>query len=346
MKLATFLLIAAVATGLGVLWLLTKLGGGARPSSILRVKTRSVASPAPATQTPAPSAVALKEHQRLVGKIKQDTAKKAAPMIVPSVTVLLDTPNFQHYVEPPRIDKDAWEGQYMADYAPGMVERTLDGVSLNIKFVDREGSTTQRDITVKRYAHNPSTHGGVIYAWCHLRQGNRPFALQRIRAAIDLTTGEVIQDVGAFLDAAYQESPLYAAEMFLKEHHSAIVVLFSFSKADGAMRVKERAIIKQWAVLNGLTQEQDLLALESKFKHWTFSKHSFYHAVKTVKEESRSQDYMQSLWEASQAIVASDKTAHSDELQLLSYAARLWGLKLPEYGGLEETKKSWTASND
>ncbi len=220
----------------------------------------------------------------------------------------------------------------MEDYAPGMVERTLDGISLNIKFVDREGHATQRDITVKRYAHNPATHGGVIYAWCHLRQGNRPFALRRIRAATDLATGEVIQDVGTFLDAAYQETPRYAVEKFVEENDAAIVVLFSFSKADGAMRVKERTIIKQWAVRHGLTQEQGVLALESQFKDWYFTKRSFYDAVKTVKAQDHSESYMQTLWEASQAIVASDKTQHSDELELLSYAARQWGIKLPKDG--------------
>ena len=130
------------------------------------------------------------------------------------------------------------------------------------------------------------------------------------------------------MDAAYQKTPDYAAKKFLKDHEAALLVLFSLSKADGALRIKERAIISEWAFLHGLTHEQDSLALISLIKQWYFSKPSFYDAVKTVKNQNHPDSYMQTLWEASQAIVASDKTQHSEEIQLLNYAARQWEIKL------------------
>lgn len=102
------------------------------------------------------------------------------------------------------LDKDAWEDWDTYQYAPGMTERKLDGVRLNIKFLDREGQATQRDVDVQKYAHNSKTHSGVIYAFCHLRHARRPFAFSRIRQATDLATGELISDIGIFLDNAYQ----------------------------------------------------------------------------------------------------------------------------------------------
>lgn len=222
------------------------------------------------------------------------------------------------------VDKDAWEDWDTNQYAPGMPEHKLEGVHLHISYVDREGSVTQRDVDIKKYVYNPETGAGVLYAFCHLRQANRPFVFVRIRQASDPKTGEIIANIGQHLDRTYQATSRYAVEQFMKEHDAAMFVLFSLAKADGVLRAKERSIILQWAALHGLTQEQALLTLEDQMKGWYFTKHSFYEAVKTVKNQSRPEGYMQSLWSIMQAIAASDKTQHPDETQLLSYAARQW----------------------
>ena len=226
----------------------------------------------------------------------------------------------------PEPDKDAWEVWDKEQYGYGSPEHKLEGVRLHISFVDREGKATQRDVDVKRYSHDPKTGAGMIYAFCHLRQANRPFVFSRIKQTSDPETGEVIPNIGQYLDGIYQGTPLYAVEQFLSEHDAAIFTLFSLAKADGALRAKERAIIVQWASLHGLEQAPDLLTLEEQIKGWHFTKHSFYEAVKTVTKQVRTEQYMQELWAAMQAIVASDKKQHPDEDQLLSYAARQWSI--------------------
>lgn len=248
------------------------------------------------------------------------------------------TPSGSERDEQP-VDKDAWDDDYLNDYAAGAKRRKLDGVELRIYFVDRNGVATERNISTLNYAHDPATHGGSVYAFCHLRQANRPFAFSRIKRAIDLRTGEVVVDLGAYLDSIYFATPSGVVDKFLDEHGAGMFVLFSFAKADGAMRVKERAIMLDWARSQGLTDEAALTSLEEQMKKvWYATDHAFWDAVKTVKKEERDADYMQSIWQAVRAILNSDKKLGDQEEQYLKYAARQWGFKVPELTASPQVK--------
>jgi|GEM_PF-599745 len=66
-----------------------------------------------------------------------------------------------------------------------------------IKYTDREGSTTSREIEVKQVDLDGSHY--VIKAYCSLRKATRVFLDQNITEAINLETGEAIRSVA--LDA-------------------------------------------------------------------------------------------------------------------------------------------------
>lgn len=255
------------------------------------------------------------------------------------ITVESSSPSYHDQQEADPTDKDAWEEWDAGHYGAGMKERMLDGVRLNIIFVDRDGRVTQRDVTSLRYAHNPETHAGVLYAFCQLRQAKRPFAFQRIRQATDLETGEIIADVGAFLDKVYQQTPLYSLEQFLEQHGAAAFVLFSFAKADGAMRAKERAIILNWAQLQGLATPEAQAELEGQMRGWYMTNHSFWDAVKSVNKEPRPPEYINSLWSAVVAMITSDKKMSEQEIKFLSYAAKQWGIPQTEIPTLPAASK-------
>lgn len=228
--------------------------------------------------------------------------------------------------ETPPIDKDAWEDWDQDLYGPGQRVRQLNGVRLRIDFTDREGKRTERDVTSFRYSYNPESKTGVLYAYCHMRNGNRPFALNRISKAVDLETGEIIQDVGKFLEDAFERTPSFAVEQFLAQHDAGLFVLFSFAKADGAMRAKERAILLGWAQSMGLKEPGALSELESKVRDWYLTKSAFWDAVKSVNKAPRTADYMNTLWQAAVDIVSSDKKPHDQEKEFLRYAAKKWGI--------------------
>lgn len=216
--------------------------------------------------------------------------------------------------------------------APLPPERTLKGVRLHLRFQDREGAITERDVVTQTYAHDPATGNGGMNAFCQLRQAMRPFALKRIRQAIDLETGEIIPNLGAHLDALYEATPQAGVDRFLKEHSAAVFVLFSFAKADGAMRAKERAVIVNWAQAHGLEDALQLKELEDQVKGWYSTSYAFWDAVKTVVKEGKGAPYTTDLWAAVTAIVQSDKTPSEQEIKYLRYASKRLNQPMPVIG--------------
>lgn len=65
---------------------------------------------------------------------------------------------------------------------------------LLIRYKDAEGSVSERRIS-RIEPHEP----GYIVAFCHERQEDRTFKISRIASAVDAETGEVIEDLHAFL---------------------------------------------------------------------------------------------------------------------------------------------------
>ena len=228
-------------------------------------------------------------------------------------------------------DNIAWDDDYLIDYAAGTKRRKLNGVALLIYFVDRNGEATERNISTVNYVHDPETHGGSVYAFCHLREAYRTFSFSQIKMVVDLNTGEVVGDLGAFLDSLYMTTTVGVVDKFLDDHSAGMFVLFSFAKADGAMRAKERVIMLDWARAQGLSDEAALTNLEAEMKkNWYATTSAFWDAVNAVKREARGEAYVQSIWSAAQAILNSDKKLSEQEEQYLKYAAKQWGLPLPE----------------
>jgi uncharacterized tellurite resistance protein B-like protein len=241
--------------------------------------------------------------------------------------------------QPNASDKDAWEDWDADLYGPGQRMRKMDGVNLQIHFTDRNGVQTERNVTSQRYSYNPDTHNGVLYAFCHLRQGNRPFAFQRIQRATDLATGEIVMDLGAYLDKLYEGTAVFSVEQFLAQHDAAAFVLFSFAKADGAMRAKERAVILDWAKALGLVEPQAVAEFETQLRSWYMTNHSFWDAVKKVHKQGKPSEYIQALWAAIVAVVTSDKKVNEQEAKFLQYAAKQWEIPAADIPALPPQKK-------
>jgi predicted DNA-binding transcriptional regulator YafY len=99
-------------------------------------------------------------------------------------------------------DKDAWDPVPKELYSVPGLRKALIGISLHIRFKDLEGQITQRDISTVWYAYNRTTGDGLVYAYCQMRQANRPFVFKRIKHAVSVETGEIIPNLGEYLDSA------------------------------------------------------------------------------------------------------------------------------------------------
>ena len=145
------------------------------------------------------------------------------------------------------LEKDAWED--WSDDLYGEASRELVA-ELAITYCDRNGQITHRDITVEKYAR--TSDGGVLAAFCHLRQARRPFYFSRIQLAADRSDGAVIENLGAWLDERYEASPKGLRDRFIKDNEAALGALFFVSKADGAFRAKEKVVIRNFCAAQGL----------------------------------------------------------------------------------------------
>ena len=142
------------------------------------------------------------------------------------------------------LDKDAWDQEALSTYMEGDA-RSLPGKRLHITFEDRFGKVTGRDINTVRYVRTTDGMGGALWAFCRLRGANRPFRFSRIRQATDLDTGEVIPNIGDWLDAADAERPEYPVEVLLNQHGAAIYTLFAVAKGVHRYAGLERTILLQ-----------------------------------------------------------------------------------------------------
>jgi uncharacterized tellurite resistance protein B-like protein len=257
-------------------------------------------------------------------------SSKKKPPPPQTVTLNVEISSVGSHAPSEPMDKDAWDPVPDEYYDPSSPRREMKGVELRIRFQDLEGKITERDIATNWYAHNPTTGNGIVHAFCKMRQANRPFALNRIQHAVALETGEVISNLGVYLDSLYSKTPQAAVEQFLSDHSAAIFVLFSFAKADGAMRAKERAVISNWATSLGLANQEHMEELTKQIKGWYSTDHAFWDAVKTLQKQERPVQYLEDLWQAVTSIVQSDKTTTELEIKYLKYAADRLGQPLPE----------------
>ncbi|MBW7903000.1 MAG: hypothetical protein H3C26_16075 [Rhodocyclaceae bacterium] len=93
--------------------------------------------------------------------------------------------------------RDSWEGSFYEVEDP----REL-AANLRITYRTGAGSQTTRDIRLMRYGEWEG--GAILWAHCRLRRANRTFRTDRVLSCIDLDTGEIIDDLHAWLDDRYE----------------------------------------------------------------------------------------------------------------------------------------------
>lgn len=138
----------------------------------------------------------------------------------------------------PDPDHDNWEGAFWDVQSPRNIT-----ANLRIEYRDGVGSRTTRDIRLMKYG--AAEGGTMLWAYCHLRQANRTFRTDRIIACTDLDSGEIINNLEAWLNEKYQASPDFAIENIIETTWDALRVLYYVSKADGRLTQKERGVVRK-----------------------------------------------------------------------------------------------------
>lgn len=87
--------------------------------------------------------------------------------------------------------------------------------------------------------YDPRGKAGLVFGHCHLRDENRTFRFDRIQQAIDMDTGEVVDDMLVYLEAKWSALPAASLNKLMTDHADVLRLLFCMAKADGAMRAAE-----------------------------------------------------------------------------------------------------------
>lgn len=73
------------------------------------------------------------------------------------------------------------------------------GIQIEIEYQDFAGDCTRRVVSVQGFSKSRRGAPGYLEAFCYLRQEPRTFRLDRIVQAVDMETGEILEDLEAFL---------------------------------------------------------------------------------------------------------------------------------------------------
>lgn len=208
-------------------------------------------------------------------------------------------------------DRDSWEGSFWDAFDPKYVE-----ASLAIDYVDAHGSRTQRVVDVRAFDLN--LNGGLMLGHCRLRDEPRTFRLDRIQHCVDVETGEEVVNAGAFLEARYNASPDRSVERLIADDRDTLRVLFYVGKADGALRSAERAIMLQACrAMSGDSRITDEM-LKKMLAHFDIpTLQGFKLAVGRL--ATKDAEARQSLVDAVEAMIATQKTVHNAEKDAIDY---------------------------
>ena len=158
-----------------------------------------------------------------------------------------------------------------------------------------------------------------------MRNSTRTFRTDRIIKCVDEETGEIVSDVFAYLRSKYDSSPEHTRDSLVVEEYDTLRVLLYVGKADGRLRVPEKAIIRETCrALARDSRITDVMIDEIFANLAAPTLHAFKLAIGRIgKTETAARTL---LMKAAEDMVATQKTVHLAEKEALEYMRqRLFG---------------------
>lgn len=209
------------------------------------------------------------------------------------------------------IDKDNWEGSFWEVNEPLPAQATL-----RIDYEDGAGKKTVRVVDVRQFGSDG--YGTLLIGHCRMRNATRTFRTDRIVQCLDEETGEIVDDVHAYLLAKYESSPEYIRDKLLEDEYDSLRILFYVGKADGQLRAAEKKVIFETCQklandyrltenhINDLYNALNLPSIQA-----------FKMAIGRLSK--RGPDTIALLIKAAEEIVATQKAVHPSEKEALDY---------------------------
>lgn len=230
-------------------------------------------------------------------------------------TTLRHNPQAQGDAAPlPPEDKDDWEDVHYRTVVP----RKVDGITVNFDYVDRDGATTNRTVTITSVEND--LYGGLLIGHCHLRGGKRTFRFERTSSVANAADNAPIPDLLDYLNELYEASPEHTVDEMHNEHGDLLDVIYFMAKADGQMRKEEVEVIARYLGTLINDDRLDGAMVRDALDYTQPSLHAFRISLGRV---LRSGSYdLNALLQCCEDIVNTQKTVHPNEKAALDEIAR------------------------
>lgn len=122
-----------------------------------------------------------------------------------------------------------------------------------ITYERSNGNVSKRAISVI------SENGYYVYAYCHLRNAKRTFVIDNIIEAVNLETGELVNDIVEDMYENYKNTPKGKQEHIINTEIHALRILLFIAKGDGRMVKSERQLIVDFLKNNNYAADPNTL---------------------------------------------------------------------------------------
>ena len=210
-------------------------------------------------------------------------------------------------------NEDTWEGAFWEVANPKPAD-----IAVHLLYRDAAGQQSKRTVNVTGF---DSDAQGLIIGRCMLRNATRTFRYDRIERAIDPASGEVIDNLHAWLDKKYRSTPQGLAATLATKHIDLFKVLLYVAKADGSMRAAEVQVIADSVADITSNDEINITVIKTVMSQLdTPTLHGFKLAFGRLLDQDRV--IASKAWESAKNIVSTQKTVHEDERIALDYLGK------------------------
>lgn len=137
-------------------------------------------------------------------------------------------------------ERDNWE----SDYLVGEENEIPVEIESFIHYRDGLGQESRRKIRTRSLTPWGDDH--AILAFCHARNAHRTFLVSRVTEFVDLSSGEVVDNIENYLRAIYRKSPQGRLDKALTNLATEILILLFIGRSDGRLNLKERESIQKY----------------------------------------------------------------------------------------------------
>ena len=188
-------------------------------------------------------------------------------------------------------------------------------VQLALIYEDAEGNTTKRPISISKINKNADGER-YLNGYCWMRRGPRCFKCDRIVEAIDLETGEVIEDFDE-----WEFAPASMSQQ-LRAIEKELSVLTFLGHSDGELVQREADIIVNYIFDELIDPEFSDEHANAVIRRWDVDQVAFFEALGTLSRRKR--PLARSFVRALKSVVLADGVLHDMENRVLKEISEQW----------------------